>query len=49
MERRADERGMLVLTGHSYDLTVTPPYGPWAQIARGSTHRRTTTGTGHTT
>jgi DNA-binding CsgD family transcriptional regulator len=25
----AAERGALVLTGHCYDLTETPPYGPW--------------------
>ncbi|HLI51900.1 MAG TPA: ATP-binding protein, partial [Thermomicrobiaceae bacterium] len=24
----------LVLWGHCYDLTVTPPYGPWAELAR---------------
>lgn len=34
LERRARGRGMLVLTGHCYDLSVTPPYGPWSQIAR---------------
>ena len=26
--------GMLVLTGGCYDLATTPPYGPWAEIAR---------------
>lgn len=30
----ARERGAIVLTGHCYDLTVTPPYGPWVEIAR---------------
>lgn len=24
----------LVLWGHAYDLTVTPPYGPWIELAR---------------
>ncbi|HET7092404.1 MAG TPA: AAA family ATPase, partial [Thermomicrobiales bacterium] len=24
---------MLVLTGHCYDLTATPPYGPWLDLA----------------
>jgi transcriptional regulator with XRE-family HTH domain/tetratricopeptide (TPR) repeat protein len=30
--RAALERGALVLTGHCYDLAVTPPYGPWLEI-----------------
>jgi DNA-binding CsgD family transcriptional regulator/transcriptional regulator with XRE-family HTH domain len=30
----ATERAALVLTGHCYDLTVTPPYGPWVEIVR---------------
>ncbi len=30
--RQALERGALVLTGHCYDLTATPPYGPWLEI-----------------
>jgi len=29
-------RGALVLTGHCYDLTTTPPYGPWIEIIRAS-------------
>src|SRR3954451_30269 len=27
-------RGALVLTGRCYDLTETPPYGPWLELAR---------------
>src|SRR5918995_4471042 len=27
--REAADRGALVLVGHCYDLTDTPPYGPW--------------------
>ncbi len=27
---------MLVLWGHAYDLTVTPPYGPWLELLRSS-------------
>lgn len=30
----AEDRGVLVLWGHCYDLTTTPPYGPWLEIAR---------------
>ena len=30
----AEERGTLVLWGHAYDLSVTPPYGPWLEIFR---------------
>ena len=30
--RQALERGALVLTGHCYDLTATPPYGPWLEL-----------------
>ena len=30
----AEERGCLVLLGHAYDLSVTPPYGPWLEIFR---------------
>ncbi len=29
--REAAERGALVLVGHGYDLSETPPYGPWAE------------------
>lgn len=28
----AAQRGALVLTGHCYDLTNTPPYGPWLDL-----------------
>jgi DNA-binding CsgD family transcriptional regulator len=28
----ASEQGALALTGHCYDLTATPPYGPWLEI-----------------
>jgi predicted ATPase len=28
------EAGALVLWGHAYDLSVTPPYGPWLEILR---------------
>ena len=30
----AEDRGTLVLWGHAYDLSVTPPYGPWLEIFR---------------
>lgn len=30
----AEARGALALWGHAYDLSVTPPYGPWVEIAR---------------
>jgi DNA-binding CsgD family transcriptional regulator len=29
----AADAGVLVLTGHCYDLTTTPPYGPWLDLA----------------
>lgn len=32
----ATERGTLILTGHCYDLTTTPPYGPWIEIIQSS-------------
>lgn len=32
---RARGDGVLVLTGGCYDLTTTPPYGPWAEAIRG--------------
>jgi DNA-binding CsgD family transcriptional regulator/tetratricopeptide (TPR) repeat protein len=32
LRREAQERGALVLTGHCYDLTATPPYGPWLEL-----------------
>ncbi len=31
---QAGETGALVLWGHAYDLSVTPPYGPWLEIFR---------------
>src|SRR5438270_4034233 len=30
--REAEDRGALVLVGRCYDLTETPPYGPWLEI-----------------
>ena len=30
--REARMRDVLVLTGHCYDLTNTPPYGPWLDL-----------------
>jgi DNA-binding CsgD family transcriptional regulator len=32
--REATERGALVLTGRCYDLSETPPYGPWWEVLR---------------
>src|ERR687894_1230560 len=32
--REAADLGAHVLTGHCFDRTETPPYGPWIQIAR---------------
>ena len=32
--REAADTGAHVLTGHCYDRTETPPYGPWLQVAR---------------
>ncbi|MGA7672043.1 MAG: AAA family ATPase, partial [Nitrolancea sp.] len=34
LSAEAEERGCLVLWGHAYDLSVTPPYGPWLEIFR---------------
>ncbi|HET9014257.1 MAG TPA: ATP-binding protein, partial [Thermomicrobiaceae bacterium] len=34
---QAEGAGCLVIWGHAYDLTVTPPYGPWVELARGYT------------
>ncbi|HUG14112.1 MAG TPA: AAA family ATPase [Thermomicrobiales bacterium] len=31
LHRQAQEHGALVLTGGCYDLTSTPPYGPWRE------------------
>ena len=30
--REAIDAGALVLAGHCYDFTVTPPYGPWGEL-----------------
>jgi DNA-binding CsgD family transcriptional regulator len=30
--REAEEQGALVLVGRCYDLTETPPYGPWMEL-----------------
>src|SRR4051812_31948084 len=30
--REAAARGALVLVGRCYDLTETPPYGPWVEL-----------------
>lgn len=30
----AEQAGCLVLTGRCYDLSTTPPYGPWLEIVR---------------
>jgi DNA-binding CsgD family transcriptional regulator len=32
LAREAATRGAWVLTGHCYDLTNTPPYGPWLDL-----------------
>lgn len=32
LSQEAHERGALVLTGRCYDLTETPPYGPWVEL-----------------
>lgn len=29
----ARRRGLLVVAGHCYDVTATPPYGPWLDLA----------------
>jgi DNA-binding CsgD family transcriptional regulator len=33
LAQEAAARGACVLTGHCYDLTNTPPYGPWLDLA----------------
>ncbi len=33
--REATERGALALVGRCYDLTETPPYGPWVELFAG--------------
>ena len=35
LAREASARGARVLTGHCYDLTNTPPYGPWLDLVSG--------------
>ena len=35
----AEEQGAQVLTGGCYDLSITPPYGPWLEILREWTAR----------
>ncbi len=32
LAREAEAAGCLVLTGGCYDLTTTPPYGPWLEV-----------------
>ncbi|MDQ3412058.1 MAG: AAA family ATPase, partial [Chloroflexota bacterium] len=32
LEQEAAARGVFVLKGHCYDLTATPPYGPWLDL-----------------
>ena len=32
LTRASEARGAVVLTGHCYDLTETPPYGPWVEL-----------------
>ncbi|HUZ84265.1 MAG TPA: AAA family ATPase, partial [Gaiellales bacterium] len=34
LDIQAEEAGALVIWGHAYDLSVTPPYGPWLEIFR---------------
>ena len=34
LRHQASERSVLALTGGCYDLTTTPPYGPWGEILR---------------
>src|SRR5438552_1184590 len=36
--QEASERGALVLVGRCYDLSETPPYGPWADAFAHSPH-----------
>jgi len=35
LTREADGQGARVLFGACYDLTTTPPYGPWSEAVRG--------------
>ena len=34
ISREASDAGILVLSGGCYDLTTTPPYGPWVEVLR---------------
>ena len=34
LAREAEAEGCLVLKGGCYDLTTTPPYGPWRELSR---------------
>ena len=34
LRREAIAAGVRVLSGHCYDLTMTPPYGPWRDVFR---------------
>src|SRR5687768_9761564 len=36
LSREAGSRGYRVLAGHCFDLTNTPPYGPWLDLFEGS-------------
>ena len=35
LAREAEAEGCLILKGGCYDLTTTPPYGPWIELLRG--------------
>ena len=37
LAREAEAEGCLVLQGGCYDLTATPPYGPWGELRRSQT------------
>jgi predicted ATPase len=34
LTEQANGRGCLALRGGCYDLTITPPYGPWVELVR---------------
>jgi hypothetical protein len=34
LSAEAEERGVLVVAGGCYDLSATPPYGPWLEVVR---------------
>lgn len=38
--RQAREHGALVLSGGCYDLSITPPYGPWLEALASSSDKR---------